>query len=129
MNGRRRIGKNTVYAANGSHAGGLDLRNGGIIADAERDHHAQPADGAPVGDLAGRQGAVGNHHPQTVSRVKLRMGQRDAAYNTLAAVGLDIVAHLKGLGRQDHQTAGHIAQHGLHRQRNAQRQDGQQRHQ
>ena len=91
---------------------------------------APPSQSGVVHHLGRGQGLVGLHDDLAVIGLQLGVVQGDLPDGALGPVHLDDVADAEGVGGQDHQSPGHVAQDVLRRQGHAQgqhRHDGRQR--
>ena len=81
---------------------------------------APPSQRGVIGYAGGGQRFVGLHDGLAVIGLDLRVVQGDLTDDALHAVHLDGVADGEGVGGQNHQSPGHVAQNVLRRQRHAQ---------
>lgn len=119
---RRRLLQHVGRCRHSLHAGGLYRVGGGVVGGGDVHHHAAATHGGVVDDAGGGQLLVGQHDELPVAGLHLRVVQGDLAHHAHGAGDLDLVADVEGVGGQDHQSARHVAQDVLRRQRYAQRQ-------
>ena len=113
----------------GPPAGGLHRLRRRVVGGCHLLHHPPLSQHCVIGHLGGGQLLVGQHHQVSVRRHQLGVVQPDLMDGAGHAADLHIVPDGEGMGGQDHQPAGHIAQDVLRRQGHAQGPHRQQRHQ
>ena len=126
---RGRVGEKMFRGFHGPAAGGLHRLRGRVVGGAHLPDNPPPAQGRVVHHLGGRQLLVGQQGRQAVGGDELGVVQADLLHRAGDPAGLDEVPDGEGMGGQNHQAPGHVAQNVLRRQGHAQGPHGEERHQ
>ena len=126
---RGRVRQDVGGGFHGLHTSGHDGFRRCVIGGSDGPDDPASAQNGIIDDLGGGEVLVGHQDHLAVRGLQLGVVQADLADSAGNAAGFNEISLCKGTGGEDHQSAGHIAENILRRQRDAQGEDGQQRRQ